>query len=288
MQKKLLIILLLLIMMSALVCNAAQPPKLPPPIPGTNIQFYAAINGKQTGPFDMATLRGMVQTYQINGFTLVWCEGMDTWTQASLVPELQKIFGRQTVIQSSNIGTQSYVPAQTFADNADMDLSNIQSVDPNKPLTDKEQKYIAEKLVGKWNVNPTDKAAMKKTFFNNLAAGIALGTVGTVLQCVGAGIMGGLMSSAPQVRQRKDYSTDEYYTDYYLDPVFMIVGGVVGGNLLTAGTIIGPLCAVPFVYAGRTGNIYKKTTGTKLFSFNFNGGYDWERKEVMLAMAVRL
>ena len=270
------------------VCNAAQMPQLPPPIPGTDIQFYAAINGKQTGPFDMATLRGMAQTYQINSFTLVWREGMDTWTQASLVPELAPIFGRQTVIQSSNIGTQSYVPAQTFADNADMDLSNIQSVDPNKPLTDKEQKYIAEKLVGKWNVNPTDKAAMKKTFFNNLAAGIALGTVGTVLQCVGAGIMGGFMSSAPQVRQRKDYSTDEYYTDYYLDPVFMIVGGVVGGNLLTAGTIIGPLCAVPFVYAGHTGNIYKKTTGSKLFSFNLNGGYDWENKEVQVAMAIRL
>ena len=208
---------------------------------------------------------------------------MDAWTQASLVPELQPIFGKKFTIQSS----PSYQPGSsntpTFAEGGEYNPDDIQSIDPNKPLTDKEQKFIAEKLHGKWHVNPSDKAAMKKTFFNNLAAGIALGVVGTTLQSVGAGVMGGLMSSAPY------YGSDGYY---HIDTVKLIVGAVVGANILTAGTIIGPLCAVPFVYAGHTGNIYKKTTGQKLFAaasrVSLGGGYDWENKEVQVAMAIRL
>ena len=58
----------------------------PPPLPGA-VQFFAAINGAQAGPFDMAGLAG-----KINRGTLVWRQGMAGWVAAETVPELQSLF----------------------------------------------------------------------------------------------------------------------------------------------------------------------------------------------------
>lgn len=64
----------------------------PPPLP-TAVQFFAAIGGAQAGPFDMATLGAKVKSQEVTRETLVWKEGMPTWTPAGEVDELKSLFG---------------------------------------------------------------------------------------------------------------------------------------------------------------------------------------------------
>ncbi|MFQ3576424.1 MAG: SPFH domain-containing protein [Cytophagales bacterium] len=61
----------------------------PPPL----VSFFVAVNGQQTGPFDMNTLTQMAQQGQINAQSLVWKNGMPSWAAASSVSELQSLFG---------------------------------------------------------------------------------------------------------------------------------------------------------------------------------------------------
>ena len=76
--------------------NAAQAPQqpgaAPPPIPQP-VQWYAAINGQQAGPFDANALQQQIQQGLITAETLVWKQGMANWTAAGQVPELAGLFG---------------------------------------------------------------------------------------------------------------------------------------------------------------------------------------------------
>jgi len=54
--------------------------------------FFAAINGQQAGPFDMAGLRQAISSGQISRDTLIWRNGMPQWTAASQVPDLSPLF----------------------------------------------------------------------------------------------------------------------------------------------------------------------------------------------------
>ncbi|MDO9067779.1 MAG: SPFH domain-containing protein [Deltaproteobacteria bacterium] len=67
---------------------SSAPPPLPP-----QVQFYIAINGQQSGPFDMAAIQQMVQSGQINRESLVWKQGMAFWEVAGQVSEFTALFG---------------------------------------------------------------------------------------------------------------------------------------------------------------------------------------------------
>ncbi|MHC4886914.1 MAG: SPFH domain-containing protein [Planctomycetota bacterium] len=69
-----------------------QPGAMPPPLP-TAVQWFAAINGAQAGPFDPATLQQQVAAGQVTRETQVWKQGMAAWTPAGQVPELSSLFG---------------------------------------------------------------------------------------------------------------------------------------------------------------------------------------------------
>ncbi|HLM68255.1 MAG TPA: GYF domain-containing protein, partial [Longimicrobium sp.] len=64
----------------------------PPPLPA-QAQFFAAIDGKQAGPFALDALQGQAAGGQLTRDTLVWRQGMAAWTRAGDVPELQPVFG---------------------------------------------------------------------------------------------------------------------------------------------------------------------------------------------------
>jgi len=66
-------------------------PMAPPPLPAT-VSFFAAINGAQAGPFDLTALAGRVRDGSISRATLVWKQGMASWTAAENVVELQSLF----------------------------------------------------------------------------------------------------------------------------------------------------------------------------------------------------
>jgi membrane protease subunit (stomatin/prohibitin family) len=68
---------------------AAQP--APPPLPATTT-FFVAINGQQSGPFDLHALEAKVRDGAVTRNSLVWKQGMASWTAAGSVPELAGIF----------------------------------------------------------------------------------------------------------------------------------------------------------------------------------------------------
>ena len=63
----------------------------PPPIPG-ELQYYVAVAGQQTGPFDRAALRAKVASGDLERDTLVWATGLATWTEAGSVNALAALF----------------------------------------------------------------------------------------------------------------------------------------------------------------------------------------------------
>ena len=66
----------------------------PPPLPGAGGKpFFVAINGQQAGPFDMGTLGGQARGGTLTRDTLVWCDGMASWSPAGSVTELAPLFG---------------------------------------------------------------------------------------------------------------------------------------------------------------------------------------------------
>ncbi len=63
----------------------------PPPIPQT-IQYFVAVAGKQTGPFNEQQLTDMVAAGTFMRESLVWKTGMSAWQQAGQVAELANVF----------------------------------------------------------------------------------------------------------------------------------------------------------------------------------------------------
>lgn len=69
----------------------AAPAAVPPPMPAA-VTFHVAVNGQQQGPFDLATLQGMVTNGQLTTETLVWKPGMAAWGKAGEVAEISGLF----------------------------------------------------------------------------------------------------------------------------------------------------------------------------------------------------
>ncbi|MGB3467712.1 MAG: SPFH domain-containing protein [Cyclobacteriaceae bacterium] len=64
----------------------------PPPLPQQS-QFFVAVNGQQTGPFDMNAITGKIQAGELSKETLVWKQGMSNWEPAGSVSDLTEQFG---------------------------------------------------------------------------------------------------------------------------------------------------------------------------------------------------
>ena len=78
--------------MGGMFAGQAQPGAVPPPLP-PQVSFFVAVNGQQSGPFDMGALQQMVLSGQLTGESLVWKQGMASWAVASTVSELSAVFG---------------------------------------------------------------------------------------------------------------------------------------------------------------------------------------------------
>ncbi|NOT85785.1 MAG: SPFH domain-containing protein [Methylococcaceae bacterium] len=72
----------------------AKTPDAPPPIPQQR-QFYVAVNGEKTGPFDLATLKQKIQHGEINRATLCWHQPLVDWMPAEKIADLDSIFPLQ-------------------------------------------------------------------------------------------------------------------------------------------------------------------------------------------------
>lgn len=81
-------------MMNQMGNNITQNANTPPPIP--TIQYMLAINGQQSGPFNIEQLRQLVQNGQLTPNTYVWKQGMANWEIAQNVAELTSLFAQTT------------------------------------------------------------------------------------------------------------------------------------------------------------------------------------------------
>lgn len=58
----------------------------------TSVMYNVAVNGRVTGPFDIATLRNMCMAGELLKESLVWTADMSTWQKAGDVEELKALF----------------------------------------------------------------------------------------------------------------------------------------------------------------------------------------------------
>lgn len=65
--------------------------QMPPPPPVT--QYFVAVNGQQTGPFNLHQLQQLVGNGQLQRNTFVWKQGMQNWEEAGKLLDLQNLFG---------------------------------------------------------------------------------------------------------------------------------------------------------------------------------------------------
>ena len=63
----------------------------PPPIP-QHSQYFIAINGQQSGPFNLADVEAKIKTSTITRDTLIWNQSLVEWTKAGKVAELSRCF----------------------------------------------------------------------------------------------------------------------------------------------------------------------------------------------------
>ncbi len=70
-------------------------PVVPPPMP-VQVQYYYAVNGAQQGPVSFEQLKGLFAGRTINKESLVWKQGMGSWTALKDVEELKSFLGGNT------------------------------------------------------------------------------------------------------------------------------------------------------------------------------------------------
>lgn len=51
-------------------------------------KWYTAIGGRQAGPYSDEQLRALIASGRVTADTLVWCTGMENWTEAEAIPGL--------------------------------------------------------------------------------------------------------------------------------------------------------------------------------------------------------
>ena len=75
---------------SGQMAQALQPAAAPPPLP-LGMVFFLGVNNQQTGPFTLDALAQESRGGRLTPATLVWRQGMASWTAASQVDELKSL-----------------------------------------------------------------------------------------------------------------------------------------------------------------------------------------------------
>lgn len=122
----------------------------PPPIPQETdtLSVRIAINGKEYGPYERATLREMISNGALTSDTFVYINGMAEWMPAHSVPEVNELFGIKKPLPKAPPIPWAESPSTT---KEDLVVSNEESI------TSKE-----EKIASKESSGPSDNSISKK------------------------------------------------------------------------------------------------------------------------------
>ena len=77
-------------MMGNMMQGMNQQQNTPPPAPENS--YLVAVNGQQSGPYNMQQLSQFISTGEFNKETHVWKQGMEGWKKAGEVTELSALF----------------------------------------------------------------------------------------------------------------------------------------------------------------------------------------------------
>ena len=133
-------------------------------------------------------------------------------------------------------------------------------------MTRKEEIFRDTYIIDKWGIDPDSEDDMRYYYKKHIGGGAALAAVGGVF--AGTGII--FFACFPLL----------YSFSFILVTIF-----------LAGGCTMLPLCSIPFIFASRIASVYRKTTGQRLTFLersSIGGGYDWEKKEVTVAMSIKL
>lgn len=79
----------------------------------TQNQFYAEVNGQQTGPFGTTELAEKIAAGLVSAKTLVWKDGMEGWKAAGEVNELAVLFAPAGTAKKETPPAQNEAQAET-------------------------------------------------------------------------------------------------------------------------------------------------------------------------------
>lgn len=133
-------------------------------------------------------------------------------------------------------------------------------------LSRAEQDFSDKWLAEKWCIDADNEEDMRYYYKKHIGGGVALAAVGGTI------LLSGMICEMMWMG-------------------ISMVAGIAGIPMLITGAIIAPFCAIPFCFASQIKTIYRKTTGQRLTFLErstIGGGYDWEKKEVTVAMSIKL
>lgn len=144
--------------------GAAAQPALPQQsaAPSLDQRIWVGLNGKETGPFDPATIRQKIASGEIKPDTLVWGASMKSWERAKDVPALAPLFAQSAPppapspapppVPPAVSGNQGHAPAQPGQQNAP---GNEEAVKPPPGVDVAELKASAARERENFGVAPT-------------------------------------------------------------------------------------------------------------------------------------
>ena len=74
--------------------QSANTKDAPPEIPSFK-KYFIAIDGEAKGPYDIESLKAMINNNELSKDSLVWTKNMKDWVEAGKVKELEKLFSEQ-------------------------------------------------------------------------------------------------------------------------------------------------------------------------------------------------
>ena len=136
------------------------------------------------------------------------------------------------------------------------DNEMAEDINKSRVLTEKEITF-KEKVLDKKKIDIANGDAMKQLFKRYIGAGVSLVVVGSIFDWAGLSIMASCLGTM------YSYGDRSWLDDYgpILSWAILYVGAIAGPILWLIGAIITPLCAIPFIRAGRSASVYRKSTG---------------------------
>ena len=152
-------------------------------------------------------------------------------------------------------------------------------------LTAKEREVKEEWLDTKYNVSTFNYHEMKHCFNISIACGIVKAIFGTALLGTGIGLVTGFTTSDLNPFLSGRMGDNQAWVGFGLGLGFGVL-------CLFPGLALPISCITDFLRAKHISDIYEKSTGKRLVSFlsrtSIGGGYDWNNKEIKIAMAIKL